>query len=250
MHRMVRLLAAAALGLPAISHAGPSDYVILPGVEYGEREIDLKYGTAKPAQGEGRISAGSLGFGLGATPWWFTEVYAKFQEAPFDKTRYDAFEWENKFQITQTGKHFVDVGLITEIEVPRERREEGYELMIGPLVQWETGAIQWNANLLFERVAGGHREPDEPRITEMGYQLQVKYRARPEFEYGLQAFGEMGDWKHWEPASEQKHVAGPAFFGKFKVGQREAIKYNAAWVFGVSRAAPDNTLRFQMEYEF
>ena len=42
-----RLLAAAALGLPAVSQAGPSDYVYAPAVEYGEREIDFKQGTAK-----------------------------------------------------------------------------------------------------------------------------------------------------------------------------------------------------------
>lgn len=245
-----RPLAAVALALPAISLAGPSDYVTVPGVDYGEREIDVKYGTARLGSGEGRLSEGSLGLGWGATPWWFTEVYAKFRKESFDRTRYDAFEWENKFQLTETGKYFVDVGFLTEIEVPREHREEGYELKVGPLFQWETGALQWNANLFFERVLRGRPEPGEPRVTELGYQLQVKYRARPEFEYGLQAFGEMGDWKHWEPASEQKHVAGPAIFGKFKVGEREAIKYNAGWLFGVSKAAPDNTLRFQMEYEF
>ena len=42
-----RLVAAAALGLPAISFAGPADYVYYPSVEYGEREIDFKVGTSK-----------------------------------------------------------------------------------------------------------------------------------------------------------------------------------------------------------
>ena len=247
MRSMVRLLAAVALGLPAFTQAGPSDYVYLPTVEYGEREVDLKYGTAKPVD-EGRKSAGSLGLGWGATSWWFTEAYVKYQKEAGDKTRYDAFEWENKFQLTETGRFPVDIGLITEIEIPRERREEGYEFKIGPLLQWETGAVQWNANLLFERVFRGHAV--EPRVTEMGYQVQVKYRARPEFEYGAQAFGEMGEWKHWEPRNEQKHVVGPAVFGKLKVGEREVVKYNAAWLFGASKAAPDHTLRVQLEYEF
>ncbi len=78
----------------------------------------------------------------------------------------------------------------------------------------------------------------------------MKFRARAELEYGVQAFGEMGEWKHWDPASEQKHVAGPALFGKVKTGAREAIKWNVAWLIGMSKAAPDNTLRFQAEYEF
>ena len=80
--------------------------------------------------------------------------------------------------------------------------------------------------------------------------FQVKYRARPELEYGIQAFGNMGDWTHWEPSSKQEHVAGPALFGKIKTGAREAIKWNVAWLVGLSRAAADNTLRVQAEYEF
>jgi hypothetical protein len=190
-----------------------------------------------------------VALGWGATPWWFTEAYVKYHKLPGDKTKYDAFEWENRFQLTETGKYFVDVGFLTEIEVPQEK-EVGYELAIGPLFQWETGALQWNANVLFQREYRGHPEPDTTRVTEMGYQFQVKYRWRPEFEYGLQAFGDMGDWKHWEPSSEQMHVAGPAIFGKVKTGPREVIKWNAAWLVGLSQAAPDNRFRVQVEYEF
>src|SRR5438045_9066182 len=127
MRSKIRLLAALALGLPAISQAGPADYIYLPAVEYGEKEIDFKYGTAKLKEDEGRFSAGSVGFGWGVTPSWFTEAYIKYEKAPFDRTRYDAFEWENKFQLTETGKYFADIGLITEVEVPRQRRGEGHE---------------------------------------------------------------------------------------------------------------------------
>jgi len=35
MNKSLRLLAAVALGLPAVTLAGPSDYVRVPGVEYG-----------------------------------------------------------------------------------------------------------------------------------------------------------------------------------------------------------------------
>jgi hypothetical protein len=248
MRSTLRLIAAAALGLPGISLAGPSDYVITPSVEYGEREIDFKYGTAKLAEGAGRESAGSFGVGWGATQWWFTEAYIKYEKNPGESTRYDAFEWENKFQLTQTGRYFVDVGLVAEIEIPRKHHEEGYELMAGPLFQWDTGDLRWNANLLFERIVGG--SSDEPRITEMGYQAQVKYGTRPELEYGLQAFGDMGKWNHWEPASEQEHRAGPAIFGKVKLGPRQTIRYNAALLFGLTKAAADNTFRMQVEYEF
>ncbi len=249
MSKLSRLLAAAALGLPAAAHAGPSDYVQTPAVGYGEREIDFKMGTWKLRDEPVRESAASLGFGYGATQWWFTEAYLKYEKASGIGTHYDAFEWENKFQLTEPNQYAVDVGLITEIEIPRERREEGYEFMIGPLFQGDAGPIRWNANLLFERVFRGRS--DEPRVTGLGYQLQAKYSLRREIDLGVQAFGEMGQWNHWEPASEQNHRVGPAIFGKVKLGEgREAIRYNAALLFPASRAAPRNTFRLQAEYEF
>jgi hypothetical protein len=242
------LFAAAALASPVAAFAGPSDYVYVPNVEYGEREIDFKAGSWKLRDEPVRESAASLGFGLGVTPWWFTEAYLKYAKASGERTRYDAFEWENKFQLTEPNQYPVDFGLITEIEIPKERREEGYELRIGPLLQGDAGPIRWNANLLFERIVRGR--PEDHHVTEMGYQLQARYRVRRELEVGAQAFGEMGKWDHWNPASEQDHRIGPALFGKLKLEGREAIRYNAAVLFAASPAAPRHTFRLQAEYEF
>ena len=137
----LRALAALALGLPVLSLAGPSDYVQVPAVEYGEREIDFKYGTWKLADEPVRETAASLGFGYGATQWWFTEAYVKYHKEPGDRTRYDAFEWENKFQLTEHNQYAVDVGFLAEIEVPRAR-SEGYELAFGPLFQGDAGPLR------------------------------------------------------------------------------------------------------------
>ena len=251
MKKTFRLLAAAALGLPALALAGPADYVRTPTVEYGEREIDFKYGTEKmeDSEGGGRLSVGSLGLGYGATQWWFTEAYVKFHKEPGAKSKYDAFEWENKVQLTETNKYFVDVGFFAEIEIPREHPEEGYELAFGPLFQFDTGPLRWNANVFFEKVVRSREEGAHP--LEMGYQLQGAYRLPSGIDVGVQAFGELGEWKDWEPRSEQKHRIGPAVFGKVKLGDgRQAIKYNAAYLFGETHATPRHTFRLQAEYEF
>jgi len=46
--------------------------------------------------------------------------------------RFDAFEWENKFQVTEAGEYPVDLGFIVELERPQDR-SEGYEMRFGPL---------------------------------------------------------------------------------------------------------------------
>ena len=97
---------------------------IRPTVEYGEKEIDFKSGTAQQRR-RPRESAASIGFGYGAKEWWFTELYLKYKRENNEDTKYDAFEWENKFQLTETGKYPVDVGFLLEIDAPTIMRKAG-----------------------------------------------------------------------------------------------------------------------------
>ena len=238
------LLVAGALLSPLLALAGPSDYVYTPTVEYGEKEIDFKFGSARKS-GEPNESAASIGFGYGAKEWWFTEIYLKYKRENNEGTHYDAIEWENKFQLTETGKYPVDIGFLVEIERPKDHAE-GWEVKWGPLFQTEFGKLQLNANILFERSF----DAAERSKTELQYQWQVKYRWLQQFEFGAQGFGEMGEWDHWASSNERIHKLGPAIFGKIPVGDHQAIKYNAAVLFGASKAAPDHTFRMQAEYEF
>lgn len=236
--------------LSSAALAGPADYVYTPNVEYGEREIDFKSGTARDATGALR-QANSIGFGYGASQHWFTEVYVKYQRGNGEASHLDALEWENKFQLTETGEYPVDIGLITEIEKPQRKGEPSFEFKFSPLLQTEFGKLQLNANLLFERkFRGKDEDPSVQHHTEIGYQWQVKYRWLQTLEYGLQGFGGMGKWNEWDPRDQQSHSLGPAVFGKLDLGQHQAIKYNAAWLLGASQAAPDHTFRMQIEYEF
>lgn len=244
MKSYVSLVIAAALLSPLYAYSGPSDYVYTPTVEYGEKEIDFKAGTARKGD-DPSASAASIGFGYGVKPWWFTEVYLKYKRENNGGTTYDANEWENKFQLTDTGKYPVDVGFLLEIERPRSHAE-GWEVKWGPLFQTDFGKIQLNANPLFKR----SYRVDGPSETLFLYQWQAKYRWLSQFEFGIQGFGEMGKWNNWATRDEQFHSAGPAVFGKLPLGGRHAIKYNAAWLFGTSKAAPDHAFRMQIEYEF
>ena len=246
--RIAPLARAAAALCPLLTcaalHAAPNDYVRTPGVEYGEKEIDFKWGVEKHRH-EPSGTATSIGFGWGATPWWFTELYGKWHREPGERSAFDAWEWENRFQLTDTGKYPVDLGFLLEIERPKDR-SEGYELTYGPLLQAEWGAIQGNLNLLWER----HVRASAPFDTQLHYQMQLKYRASEQLEWGAQGFGSLGRWDHWAPSSQQEHQFGPAIFGKVKTGARQAIRYNAAVLFGVTTASPRTALRVQTEYEF
>lgn len=233
-------------GLLVVSqaNAGPADYVYVPSVTSGEHEIDFKAGTVRRS-GEGRETVASLGYGYGVNDYWFTELYAIYKHAPDAAAGFDAFEWENKFQLTQPGQYPFDFGFITEIERPKDRRE-GYEVKFGPLLQTEFGKTQLNLNILFQR----NYRAAESNSMRVGYQWQVKYRWKPELDFGAQGFGDAGELRHFAPRREQSHIAGPAVFGKFSLGNRHAIKYNAAYLVDLGDNPHSKTLRTQVEYEF
>lgn len=119
--------------------AGPNDYIRTPIVVYGEREIDFKFGSQRNLE-ESSESATSIGYGFTPKPWWFTEFYAKYAKPPGESQSFDAWEWENRFQLTETGRYPVDVGFLLEIERPKNRTE-GYEITYGPMFQAEWGQI-------------------------------------------------------------------------------------------------------------
>ncbi len=224
--------------------AGPNDYIRTPTVEYGEREIDFKFGSQRNRDGSSE-SATSIGYGFTPKPWWFTEFYAKYAKPPGESQSFDAWEWENRFQLTETGKYPVNVGFLLEIERPKDRTE-GYEITYGPMFQTDWGKIQGNFNLFIQK----HVRATETFETELHYQMQIKYRNSAKLEWGAQAFGNAGKWDQWSSASKQEFKVGPALFGKIKTGIKEAIRWNAALLVGATNATPNTTMRVQAEYEF
>ena len=242
------LMAMAGLVLAGLSAdaaiAGPNDYIRLPTIEYGEREIDFKTGAHRQRDGSSE-AAHSIGYGFTPAAWWFTELYAKYARAAGEANRFDAWEWENRFQLTETGRFPVELGFLLEVERPRDRAE-GFEYTLGPMLQSEWGKFQANANVFLRR----HWRATERFDSELLYQLQLKYRHSRGLEWGLQGFGNAGQWDHRPPLSQQSFAIGPALFGKIRLGAREAIRWNSAILAGTSPASPRTTLRFQAEYEF
>jgi hypothetical protein len=229
------LAAAGALLAANLAIAGPAAYIYSPTVEEGEKEIDVKFGQSRDA-GQRLEREYSVGLGYGVNSFWFTEVYAKYKKEGDEANKFDAFEWENKFQLTETGKYAVDLGVLLEIERPREHAE-GWEVKVGPLLQREFGKVVLNANVLFEK----HFKADAGVENEWEtlYQWQARYRLSQPFEIGVQGFGE-----------EKEANAGPAIFGKLPLGGHQAVKYNVGWLKGLNDNTANHTLRAQVELEF
>lgn len=243
-HSFVASLAVIYLLPVSVAFAGVEDSVHMPKVEQGKSEVELKIGTLDK-RGEGRNSVAEISYGYGVTKSWFTELSLDYAREPGTGTKYDAIEWENRFEITNARRFPLDIGFLAEINRFKDR-SEGYTLRAGPLLQKDIEPVQLNFNLLFER----RYRAATSTPTELGYQWQAKYRWNPSLELGVQGFGEVGPWTNWLPRSEQSHRVGPAIFGNVSLSRDHEVNYNAAYLTDPYSKARSHGFRMEATLKF
>ncbi len=220
--------------------AGPADTVYTPTVEQGETEFELRggyrdYGDAPDEH------AFVFDLGYGVTNRWRTEAVLEYAAEGGEPGRLEALEWENMVVLTEPGKYWMDVGVLAEYEHTFAAGPD--EIKIGPLFQKEFDSTIANLNFTFKHEVGSGAGND----TELDYRWQLRWRGNEALEWGVQGFGDLGVLDHLGDGAA--HSAGPALFGVHRLAGRDKIRYNAAVLAGLNDAAPDATLRFQLEYE-
>jgi hypothetical protein len=241
-HSLPRPLFLALLGLLAApaAQAGPADTVYLPIVEKGETEFEFR-GGYRDFHGAPSEHAFVFDVGYGVTSRWRTELVLEYAAEEGNPGTLEAWEWENVFVLTEQGQHWADVGLFFEYENVFAAGPD--EIKIGPMFQKEIGPTIANLNLIFEREVGD----DASGETELAYTWQVKWRGREALEWGVQGMGGLGELGHL--GEEDSHIVGPALFGVRRLANGDKFAWNGAVLGGISEAAPDVTVRFQLEYE-
>ena len=220
--------------------AGPADKVYKPIVEKGETEFELRGGYRNFSGGPDQY-AYVFDLGYGVTERWKTELVVEYEGETGFGGKLAALEWENIIVLTEQGKHWADVGLFVEYE--HTFADGPDELKIGPMFMKEIGPTVANLNLLFERKIGSGATSD----IDLDYTWQVKWRGNEALELGLQGFGGLGEVS--DLGQGDKHSIGPALFGVKRLASGNKLAYDAALLAGVNNAAPDMTVRFELEYE-
>ncbi|MDE2055338.1 MAG: hypothetical protein KGI62_11715 [Xanthomonadaceae bacterium] len=241
---------AGTFALPATAMAGPATTIYSPIIDYREWELELKGGMFDWGHGDNGERAAKLAFGYGLMPRWGVEVEAEYSQSPGHAARVEEYEFENIFQLTEHGEHWMDAGIFAELE--HNRLEHSNTLVLGPMFQKETEHTQANLNIYWMRrlsalPAEDMHDGGPGGRDELEYQVQWKYNLGPRFQPGMQAFGSLGDPAHLH--SEQLRL-GPAFFGVASLGNAKKLRYDAAILAGLTHGTPDTSIRFQLEYEF
>lgn len=242
----------ACTGLFALLMAGHSETahathkVYSPTVEMGEAELEFRGHTtfddrrAKDDQQKYIIEAG-----YGFTEYWFSAVFGEIEKEQNGEMEYEATAWENIFQLTEQGEYWVDVGLYLEYEYAHESyNNDKAEFKV--LLEKATGNWVHTFNLIFERELGNNASGE----TELGYAWRTRLLMGKSLEPALEIYGNTGELGRPDHSEDQDHRAGPVIGGEFKLGNTDKLGYEVGYLFGLTDAAPDGTLKFTLEYEF
>jgi hypothetical protein len=218
--------------------------VYSPHVVKGEFELEYRGGVDfdDNAKKDGKEKH-KTAVGYGATDWWFTELYvARFEKANNNADlEYEGLEWENRFQISEPGAWWVDLGLYVAYEFAVED-EHSDKIESKLLLEKEMNRFVHKANLILESEVGG----DSEEALEGGVAWSTRYLLKEYFEPGVEWHGEFGAFEDDLSWDEQKHLLGPVIYGK--IGDH--VKYDVGYLFGVSDAAPQGELKWVVELEW
>lgn len=228
-------------GLLFTAHDAQATEVLSP---YVNQEIELEHQgyvshDRNPDSSNGQDYVASVG--ISPLPFYRVEFESEFQrEAGSDQdVRYDSFNVENTFMLTQPGEYWLDTGLFYEMDFARTGPNN---IIFGFLGAKEIGSFAETLNLLAHKDYGSGNSP-----TGFIYSNQLKYHYRAGLEPGFEIFG---DTNHKERFDDQQLAIGPGIFGQFYTFNGQSLKYQLGMLFGATTATPDWAVRWKLEYEF
>lgn len=219
--------------------------VFSPKIVKGEAELEVR-GNAdfdRRANRDGNQKY-KVELGYAPTDFWFVELETEIKKRPNTARSLEAAAIENIFRLLPEGKYWLDLGFFAEYEFTQPDKTPD-EFQFGPILQKQFGKMVVTVNPFFIRQVGNH----PANGVTFKYGIQTKYRLMPEFELGVEAFGEPGIVGAFGPLRSQVHQIGPVAFGKFRLGAGKAIKYQIGVLFGLTRNSPDATVKWILEYE-
>ena len=215
-----------------------------PIIESGELEFENNF-----TLGPRKNAVHELEYGF--NDWLKLGVESEFAADPGHGFHYDATALESFLQLTPQGRYWADLGFFAEYE-QTALRGDPRSLTFGPLIQKETPFLGLDTvqtvNALFNKQLG------TSSVGPLGLLMAAQSRVRldPHFEPGVEYYGIISLGDH---GGDPTHRLGPMFAGR--LGFREfgfnapgGIRYDAAYLRGLTPETERNTFRVRLEFEF
>lgn len=210
------------------------DKIYHPYVDALEQEIEYRLIVQANQPGEpDDVALHQLSYGRSFGDKWFSEIYLIGEKSDVQSFEIEAYEIETKWQLTEQGEFWADLGLLFELE--KADGESIWELSTALLVEKELGKWSGTTNLFITQEFG--RDIDEELEATFGSQIRYRYS------------------RYLEPAiefysGEDVNALGPVLQGNLIVGTRRTLHWESGIIFSLDGYSPNRTLRFLLEYEF
>lgn len=179
----------------------------------------------------------SLEVGYGLTDFMSVEVGVEFEDEPGEDTKTSGVEFEAKFQFTDKGEYFVDSG--AKVEYKHDTATGADKIGAKIIFAKSFEEFSHKANFKIEREIGDNSADHE----EYDFSWATKYSLSDDLALGGEYYADFADLT--EDYDGQKHRLGPVVYGEFA-----GLEYEAGVLAGISRAAPDATVKINLGYEF
>jgi hypothetical protein len=238
----------ASLALTVASQGAHADFKVWqPDAEYGETAIETlgDWGHDPHAARSGEESF-TEEIEHGVTSFWLTELELEQNRLPGPDvpTNFSQVTSENLFQFTPRGEYWLDAGFYFEYGQTMLPRTPN-EITFGPVLRKEFFHTIDTVNIFFQKDLGNYASAGPSFL----YAWETRIDLGTAIEPGFQAYGEAGAFGHFAPLGQQDHRLGPMLFGTIAALGPGSLKWNGGILFGLTPAAPRETVRWQLEYE-
>ncbi len=212
--------------------------------DIGYREIEIEH------EGLASIGGGrdySLDLGTGPTPWWHVgvELDLEHEAGPDNETSLQGLTLENQIRLARPGENWADVALYSEFTRSAQHQVPD-DMLIGALILKDIGRTTTTLNLFLDKAFGSDGDYSGIRAS---YSLQSRWNVDRQFAPAIEAFGQPGRIDRPDGFQSEPLIAGPAAVGAFLLGPLGKLRYEAAYLFGLTGASPSGTLRWRLEME-
>lgn len=177
----------------------------------------------------------------GFNSWFASGIYLQGDKRENKNLELDSVIWENRFEFTtqDTDGFFSGARLrYTHRDNDKTPSNVHLRLILGTIVdRWEARANPILYHEVGQDARGG---------IGLDARFQLTYHYVRGHRAGLETFGDMGQLNRLSGFADQNHTLGPVFAGSIAPD----LSYEAGYARGLSKTAPDHTLKFFLVRSF
>lgn len=223
--------------LPCAAHAGGIAGIGNAAVNEGMFTASLRssYGEDNDRQNQDHRTRARLMTDYGFTDWFASGLYLQGDKRDDKNMELDAIIWENRFEFTtlEADGFFSGARLRYTYKDGDKKPDNAHVRLIAGTIM---GGWELRANpIIYREIGSGARSG-----VGVDARFQVTYHYAKGHRAGLENFSDLGMVQNTGGFARQSHTIGPVFAGNIS----PEWQYETGYAYGISKAAPDHTVKF------